>query len=441
MMPVGLSANSLERYHDLLDPALYEAICSTASSVRGLSVLHVNATPTGGGVAEILHSLVPMMNDVGLRASWCVIDPHPSFFSVTKKLHNGLQGKPTSLTREEMERYWSHNRRLAEQLAAEVPALDVIVVHDAQVLPIAAFLNVNTRLVWQCHVDATRPDEGVRDVVTRLSQLYGRIVVSMPEYVMPGLPEDRVRVFRPAIDPLSPKNMRLPVDTARQILAGLGIDPSRPLVTQVSRFDVWKDPWGVIDAYSLAREDVPGLQLALVGALNAVDDPEGAEILDSVARYAGHEAYVHLFSDPTLLGDLVVNAFQTASAAVIQKSLREGFGLTVTEAMWKGTPVIGGDCGGIRYQIEEGQTGYLVRTPEGCAERIVDLLRHPEEAQRMGAAGRESVRQRFLMPRLLLDYLRLFNEMLREPVQRFELAAEAAMTSPATVWMGEGEKV
>jgi trehalose synthase len=432
MMPVDLCARSLDRYHDLLDAALYEGICSTASSLRGLAVLHVNATPTGGGVAEVLRSLVPMMNDVGLRTSWRVIDPDPSFFSVTKKLHNGLQGKPTSLTPEEIERYWSHNRWLAEQLAMELAPPDVIVVHDAQVLPLASFLTVGTHLVWQCHVDVTNPDERVRDLIAPLSYLYGRIAVSMPSYVMPGLPLDRVRVFQPAIDPLSPKNTPLPIEAARHILAGLGIDPSRPLITQVSRFDTWKDPWGVIDAYRLAKEDMPGLQLALVGALNAVDDPEGVEVLGSVVRYTSYEPYVHLFSDPAVLDDLVINAFQTASAAIIQKSLREGFGLTVTEAMWKGTPVIGGDCGGIRCQIDDGRTGYLVRTPEGCAERIVDLLRHPEEARQMGAAGRESVCQRFLMPRLLLDYLRLFEEMLREPTQRFEAPAEPAMPSLAS---------
>lgn len=440
MLSVGLCARSLERYHDLLDAALYEGICTKASSLRGLAVLHVNATPTGGGVAEILHSLVPMMNGVGLRASWCVIDPDPSFFSVTKKLHNGLQGKPTSLTPEEIEQYWSHNKRLAEQLASLVEPPDVIVVHDAQVLPFAAFLSTSRHLVWQCHIDATNPSEEVRDLVAPLGHLYGRIVVSMPEYLMPGLPAERVRIFQPAIDPLSPKNMPLPVDTARGILARLGIDAARPLVTQVSRFDVWKDPWGVIDAYRLAKEDVPGLQLALVGALNAIDDPEGAEVLDSVVRYVGHDPYVHLFSDPAMLDDLVVSAFQTASAVVLQKSLREGFGLTVTEAMWKARPVIGGDCGGIRCQIDDGRTGYLVRTPEGCAECIVGLVRHPEEARQMGAAGRESVRQRFLMPRLLLDYLRLFEEVLCEPIQAFEPPAEAAMPCPATAWM-RGERM
>ncbi len=415
MLQVGSGTESLDRYQGLLEQGLYQAVCSKASSLRGLRVFHVNATPTGGGVAEILRSLVPLMNGAGLRASWFVIDPDPIFFSVTKKLHNGLQGEPTLLTREELNSYWSHNRRLAEQIAAEIQPADVVVAHDPQVLPLATLLGVRAYLVWHCHIDATTPDERLRRLVVPLSQLYGRIVVSMPAFVMRGLPTDRVRVFHPAIDPLTIKNTPLTVDAAREMLATLGIDPARPLVTQVSRFDRWKDPWGVIDAYRLAKKEVPELQLALVGVLEALDDPEGGEMVDNVARYAGRDHDVHLFSDPAVVDHLMVNAFQTASAVIIQKSLREGFGLTVAEAMWKGTPVIGGDCGGIRRQIEDGRTGYLVQAPETCADRIVELIRDPQKAQQIGNAGRESVRQDLLLPRLLLDYLRLFEEMLRDP--------------------------
>jgi trehalose synthase len=237
--------------------------------------------------------------------------------------------------------------------------------------------------------------------------------VSMPEYAAVGLPLERTVAFPPAIDPFATKNLPLPLNEARARLACLGIDCGRPLVSQVSRFDPWKDPLGVVDAYRLAKRRVPELQLALVGALTAIDDPEGAEVWRSVSSYAGDEPDIHIYPQPEVGGDeITVNAFQTASNVVVQKSTREGFGLTVTEAMWKGMPVIGGDCGGIRLQIEDGVNGYLVSNASECAERIVDLLDDPRRARAMGAAARESVRRRFLMPRLLLDYLRLFQQIV-----------------------------
>jgi trehalose synthase len=256
----------------------------------------------------------------------------------------------------------------------------------------------------------------------------------MPEYVMAGMPADRVSIFPPAIDPLTAKNAPLPPTTARRILAALGIDTSRPVVSQLSRFDPWKDPQGVIDAYRLAKQRIPELQLALVGALSAQDDPEGASVLNSVRAYAGDDPDIHLFADPQIINFVVVNAFQTASTVIVQKSIREGFGLTVTEAMWKGKPVIGGDCGGIRPQIEDGVTGFLVSSPEECAERIAQLLASPKKARAIGTAARESVRRRFLLPRLTLDYLKLFQDLLvaeaEEAKQRRRSTAPATAAAP-----------
>jgi trehalose synthase len=233
----------------------------------------------------------------------------------------------------------------------------------------------------------------------------------MPEYASPGMPEGRIAVFPPAIDVFTPKNEPLPDALCRTLVAGLEIDFSRPFITQVSRFDPWKDPWGVIDAYRLARLEVPGLQLALVGALAAQDDPEGAAVLERVTRYASDDPDIHIIADPEVATDQVVNALQRLSSVVLQKSTREGFGLTVAEAMWKGRPVIGGDCGGIRAQIRDGDNGFLVSDIKTCAQRILHLLNSPDEAQRLGASARETVRHNFLMPRLLADYLGLFEEI------------------------------
>jgi trehalose synthase len=415
MVPVDLDVGRLRDYQELIEPSLRTRIASAAERLKRLRVVHINATPFGGGVAEILRSLVPMMNDLGLEAAWHVLDPDEAFFDVTKKLHNGLQGKPVSLAPQEIERYWRHNELTARQIRELSGQPDLLVLHDAQVLPVAMFIPAATRMIWHCHVDLTTPDESVRDLVEPLTNLYSRCVVSMPEYASPGMPAGRIAVFPPAIDVFTPKNEPLPDALCRNLVAGLGIDVGRPLITQVSRFDPWKDPWGVIDAYWLASQGVPGLQLALVGALAAQDDPEGAAVLERVTRYAGDDPDIHIVADPEVATDQVVNALQRLSAVVLQKSTREGFGLTVSEAMWKGRPVIGGDCGGIRAQIRDGDNGFLVSDVKTCAQRILHLLNSPDEAQRLGANARDTVRRNFLMPRLLADYLGLFEEIISVP--------------------------
>jgi trehalose synthase len=417
MVPVNLDVGRLEDYEGLIDPSLRARLRSAAGWLRGLRVTHINATPAGGGVAEILRSLVPMMNSLGLEANWYALDPDQAFFDVTKKLHNGLQGKPTSLSSDEVDRYWRHNQLTANQILELAGRPDVLVLHDAQVLPLASFLPTVTRKIWHCHVDLTTPDHSVRSLMEPLTRLYSRCVVSMPEYANAGMLAGRVVVFPPAIDAFTAKNQRLSLKLARALVAEMGIDLARPFITQVSRFDPWKDPWGVIDAYRLVKADVPDLQLVLAGALMAQDDPEGAAVLEDVRRYAGIDPDIHILADAELTTDRVtnalnVNALQRLSTVILQKSLREGFGLTVSEAMWKGTAVIGGDSGGIRIQIRDGETGFLVGDVRTCAERLLHLLTHPEDARRMGARARESVRERFLMPRLLADYLSLFEEML-----------------------------
>ena len=263
---------------------------------------------------------------------------------------------------------------------------------------------------WR-HVDLTTPNPSVLDNLLSLVHNYDRLIFSLPSYVPAGLSEaPPFSVAPPAIDPLSAKNVAMTESAATDITTALGIDPDRPLITQVSRFDLWKDPWGVIDAFRLARQQVPGLQLALLGLSQATDDPEALDVLASVSHHAAQDPDIHLYFDSTGLPtsiDETVSAFLVASQVVIQKSTREGFGLTVTEAMWKAKAVIGGNVGGIRIQIEDGMSGYLVSSPEECAMRIVQLLRDPQLRTRLGEAGRESVQERFLLPRLVFDYLQV----------------------------------
>ena len=414
MQGVLTRERQLRDYSGLVSEEILSEIEGLAEGLRGLRVIHVNATPRGGGVAEILDSLVPLCRSVGIDTKWYVIPQDESFVAISKSLHHSLQGHPGHLTGEHMEIYLKHNQKAAVELKSKCVTADVWVMHDPQVLPLVNFLPPTNRAVWNCHIDTTEPNGFVRDILMPFMNRYDRAIFTLEQYVLEGLSHDKVCIFAPAIDPLSPKNASLPTAAAKQILGELGIDPTRPLVTQVSRFDRWKDPWGVIDAYRMVRRNIPDLQLALVGVLAAQDDPDARDVLRSVQDYAGDDPDIRIFSDPNIVADQEVNAFQTASNVVLQKSIREGFGLTVAEAMWKGTPVVGGDCGGIRLQIRDGETGFLVGNPEDCAARIITLLRDPDLAKRMGQAGRESVKHNFLTPRLLRDHLSLYASLLAE---------------------------
>lgn len=420
LLPVETPPRGLGDYASLLDPAVVAEIQALADSLRGLRVVHINATPTGGGVAEILHSLIPLSRDVGLDAAWYVLPPDDAFFQVTKRFHNWLQGQPGRL----LPRHRDVYERYLERVAASMRhlAADVWVVHDPQPLPLVAMVPLGGTTIWRCHIDCSAPNARVRDYLLPWVRQYDLTVFSMREYVLAGLDPAGARVVHPAIDPLTPKNVPLPFDEARAILAGLGIDPFRPLVTQVSRFDPWKNPWEVIDAYRLAKRQVPELQLALVGVFSARDDPEGPRVYRSVRHHAGADPDIHLFKDPLQVGSREVNAFQSGSDLVLQRSVREGFGLTVTEAMWKARPVVATPVGGITVQIEDGQDGFLVRGAEGCAEVVVNLLRQPDRAHAVGQAAHATVARRFLLPRLLADDLRLFHE--RVSAQELAPAAE-----------------
>jgi trehalose synthase len=407
---VDVAPRALTAYEPLLRAALLREIHSLAASVRGCRVVQINATPQGGGVAEILHSLVPLLQSVGVDAEWYVLPPDDAFFAVTKRFHNWLQGHPGRITAHHKRTYQAY----LEQLAAQMQHLDadVWVVHDPQPLPLIALAPLPGRTIWRCHIDCSTPNGHVREYLLPWIRQYDRAVFSMPEYVLGPLPANQVRIVYPAIDPLTPKNRRLPRTQARRILVPLGIDASRPLVTQVSRFDPWKNPWQAVDAYRVAKREVPGLQLALVGVFSAKDDPEAPRIHEDILGYAADDPDIHLFTDASRVGPREVNAFQTASDVVLQRSVREGFGLVVTEAMWKARPVVATPVGGITAQLEDGVNGLLCADTDGCAAQIVKLLRDPRLARAIGRAARATVRERFLLPRLLRDHLALYDDLL-----------------------------
>ena len=417
-------AVTIDDYIPLLLAQLVENVFTLARQVQHLRFVHVNSTAVGGGVAEILQSLVPFMNSLGVETERIVINPEPEFFLVTKRIHNLLQGAEGELTPQEWETYHETLRQVAQDIQTRDLKADVWFLHDPQLLPLARVLPraADEVRLWVCHIDLTAPNPGLMESLQPLTRDFDGLLFSLQSYVPVGLEREiPIHIVPPAIDPLTAKNTPLGQEEAWRIVAAMGVDPGRPLVTQVSRFDLWKDPWGVVQAFRLAKKAAPSLQLALLGLSQATDVPEGLGVLQSVTELAAGDPDIHLYFDPTGLPgsvDQVVNAFQVASSVIIQKSTREGFGLTVAEAMWKGRPVIGGDVGGIRLQIDDGKNGYLVSSPEECAQRIVSLLRAPKLRARLGQAAREKVRQNYLLPRLALDYLQTVADHIPEKIKQ-----------------------
>lgn len=407
MRKVNIKNKHFLDYKGIVPDHVLEETMSCTSRLKGLHVIHVNATPIGGGVAEILQSLVPLMNSVGVKTEWYTIDPDIRFFGITKKLHHCLQGDSDYPTEEDIAYYLAYNQREANICANCSINADIWIIHDIQVLPLLRYLPINTPAAWICYVDTSDPDDRVKQLLFDYSVYYRKVAFSLSEYCPDSLDSTRALIFPPAIDILSPKNVIMSRNTANSILTELGIDTNRPLITQVSRFDRWKDPWGVIDAYRLVKKEVPDLQLALVGVIAAKDDPDALEILSSVIQHANNDPDIHMYSDPKETADLEVSAFQTSSDVIVQKSIREGFGLTVAEAMWKRTPVVGGDCGGIRIQIYDGITGFLASDVKSCAEKITILFSDKELAKKLAEAGRELIKDKFLMPRLVNDHLNM----------------------------------
>jgi trehalose synthase len=390
----------LDRYEEVVGHQEVERLRRLGERLAGKRIVHVNSTRTGGGVAEILGWMVPLMQELGIDARWEVISGPADFYRVTKAFHNGLQGQPVALRKSDFDLHYEVNRENAQRLNLEA---DIVFVHDPQpiCLPACTPPGQVERWIWRCHIDASHPDRAVWKYLETALPAYRAAVFSLAAFARPLAAP--MFLIMPSIDPLSDKNCALPESERLETLARFAIDPERPLLLQVSRFDRFKDPLGVIEAYRLLKPYYPAMQLALAGG-TADDDPEGAEVLREVQEQAGDDPNLKILLLPPD-AHRTINALQRSATVVLQKSLKEGFGLTVTEALWKGKPVVGGATGGITLQVHDYHTGFLVHSPAGAAYRIHYLLRYADKRQRMGQIGQDFVRQHFLLTRNLRDYL------------------------------------
>jgi trehalose synthase len=405
LQPVAVAHKSLADYTHIVGRELVEEIRELAEPLKGKRVLHLSATAFGGGVAEILYTLIPLMRDVGLETEWHVIYGREEFFNATKLMHNALQGHPQDLSEEQWATWRQYNEMNARELSR---GWDYCIVHDPQPAAIRSLVPEKAaHWIWRCHIDVSTPNPATMKQLLPYLLPYEASLFHVDNYVPAGL-NGGVNIVPPAIDPLTPKNMALSHEDAVFVCSQFGIDAERPLMCQVSRFDPWKDPLGVIDAYRLVKEKRPDVQLALVGSM-ASDDPEGWDFYNATVAHAAGDPDIFILNNFNNVGAIEVNAFQSLADVLIQKSTREGFGLTVSEALWKGRPFIGGDVGGIPLQVEDGISGYLVSTVEECAARSLEILEDPEGARMLGRHGKEQVRRKFLTPRYLRDYLKIFH--------------------------------
>jgi trehalose synthase len=366
--------------------------------LAGKTFLHVNSTRAGGGVAEILQRMIPLLQSLGIDARWEVIEGDRHFFDTTKKIHNGLQGQPEEITDDMWHHYYEINRRNAANLDLEAAA---VLIHDPQPAALVDFKPDNEG-IWllRCHIDISSPHQAVYDKLIPFCGKYHAAIFSVANFAKPmPIPE---YIVPPSIDPLSEKNMELTKEEISEAAEKHGIPLDRPILLQVSRFDRFKDPLGVIRAYRLVKKYNDCI-LVLAGS-PATDDPEGETVLAEVRDYAADDPDIHILLLPPF-SDRDINALQRMATVVLQKSMKEGFGLTVSEAMWKGKPVIGGAAGGIPLQIINGVSGFLVRSVEGAAFRTRQLLNNPGMAARIGRRGQETVRDNFLITRQIRDYL------------------------------------
>lgn len=399
---------TLESFRKIVPDDVLAGIYARARGLYGRHIVHVNATYQGGGVAEILYSLVLLMNDVGINTGWRILHGSQEFFEITKGFHNALQGEKLNLSQTQKRLYLQVNENFARFTHLDH---DCIIVHDPQPLALIRSYKKRQPWIWRCHIDLTDTHKELWDWLKGFIIKYDRVVVSNEKYVKQDLPINQKVVF-PAINPLIPKNREIAPKTVLRIIKKAGIPTDKPVITQVSRLDPWKDPEGVIDVFRLVREKV---DCRLVLCYNvATDDPESLTMYQKVIKKAATLTRNHEILLIVGNNEMLVNAIQRFSTVVIQKSLREGFCLAVTEALWKGTPVVASNVGGIPIQVEDGRNGFLVKPTDtrAFADRIVHLLKHPREADRFGRYGRELVRRNFLITRLLSDYLDMLNEIM-----------------------------
>jgi len=408
---IPLGTADINKYRMIETRGFIDEVVSLGEELNGLRLCHINSTPFGGGVAELLVSYIPLLRSLGIKADWQIIRGDRRFFTITKGLHNALQGAAfEEISKEKTQRVFRGNN---EANARELdPNYDVFIVNDPQPAALCHYSpGSKAKWIWRCHVDSSEPDETVWSFLRPYIEEYDAAVFTTKEFIPRNLNIGKVATMAPAICPFSSKNMFIKKYVCRELLDNLGFDRNRLLVTQVSRFDRWKDPFGTIAAYRLAKEKIPGLQLALVGSF-AQDDPEGWDMYAALSAEANKDDDTFIFSNLTGVGNMEVNAFQRASDLIIQKSIREGFGLVVAEALWKETPVIAGNAGGIPLQMTGELRNYLVDSVEECAEKIVYLLENPAVGKRLGEEGKEIVRQNFLIPRLIRDELTLIKSLV-----------------------------
>ncbi len=407
----------LNQYAKIVGDDVIDQLRQLAVRVEGMKVVHVNSTREGGGVAEILSWLIPFKRELGLNARWEIITGEQEFYQCTKMFHNSLQGNPATISENLLEAYEVTNRENAERMRDLLQDADFVFIHDPQPAPLLGlFPERRGRWVWRCHIDLSHPFRPVWRYLRKHVEGYDASIWSLSQFAQPL--SHPMYLIPPSIDPLSQKNRELYPGEVNAVFDRYGLNPDIPLITQVSRFDRFKDPIGVVRAYRLVREYIP-LQLVLAGG-GAADDPEGEEVLKEVRAEAGDDPNIHVLLLPPD-AHREINALQRASAIVLQKSTREGFGLTVTEAMWKGKPVIGGDTGGIRLQVVNHHTGFLVNTPEGAALRIRYLLKNRDHLEEMGQKARGFVKNNFLVTRHMRDYLTLMNAIAHETRDRIDL--------------------
>ena len=420
---VPVSTKSLEDYRSIIGDAKTDEIIELAKPLRGARVLHLNATAFGGGVAELLNGMLPLFHDLGIDAQWQVMDGSEEFFNVTKLLHNGMQGMyvPWDST---MGDVWRGINRA--NAAALEGTYDFVVVHDPQPAGLLHYMQEKvksrrrrngtdqTKWIWRCHLDTTEALPEVWDFLRPYVELYDAAVFTRDEYVQEDLQSPLLSLVPPAIDPLSTKNIDIPDEAVKEILRRYQIDPERPIIAQVSRFDPWKDPLGVIDVYKVLKKKRPGLQLLMVASM-ANDDPEAWSFYERIVRKAGEDYDIHILTNLNGVANLEVNAFQRASQVLIQKSIREGFGLVISEGLWKEKAMVAGGVGGIPMQLMDGKCGYLANTTKEYSDRVAELLDNPELGQRLGEIGKEHVRENFLITRLLRDHLQLLNSLAGLP--------------------------
>ncbi|KJS33554.1 MAG: glycosyl transferase family 1 [Desulfatitalea sp. BRH_c12] len=409
----------LEKYAAVEGETIIDHLRQLAAPLKGMRMVHVNSTRAGGGVAEILHRLIPLKQELGIDAQWEIVTGDERFFQCTKSMHNALQGNREDIDGDLLRHYEEVNQQNCKRLQNKLSDAQVVIVHDPQPAPLLQFCEQRRgKWIWRCHIDASKPYRPVWRFLKPFVEGYDASIYSLPDFAQPM--RHPLYIIPPSIDPLSEKNLDLPDEEIRAIRSTYNIDPERPVICQISRFDRFKDPVGVIAAYRLAKAFGPPLQLILAGGA-ATDDPEGEEVLAEVRAAAAGDPDIHILLLPPD-AHRTINALQRISDIVLQKSLKEGFGLTVTEAMWKGKPVIGGAVGGIRLQVVDHTTGFLVSTPEGAALRIRYMLTHRDRMAEMGRKAKAYVLENYLLTRHLREYLTMMVAVLSGSRDRIELS-------------------